>query len=66
MEAEINQDKLYGADTTKKEASLDSLRNKENFWSDAQQTQESQKQNSEQNHSQTVINANAKVIIDHI
>lgn len=63
-ESEISQDKIYGSDTSKKEAELDALRNKENFWSDAQKTQNAQKE--EQTHMQTAINANAKVVTDHI
>jgi len=64
LESEINQDKIYGTDTTKKEAELDALRSKENFWSDAQKTQESQKKTTEQ--TQRAINADAKIVIDQI
>lgn len=67
LESEIKQDKAYGTDTSKKEAELDALRNKENFWSDALKTQESQKKTTEQAHpTQRAINADAKIVIDQI
>jgi len=68
MKSEIKQDKVYGADTTKKEAELDSLQQKQNFWSDAQkQTTEANNQKDNQTQTQqTTLNANAKVVIDQI
>lgn len=67
LESEIKRDQIYGADTTKKEAELKTLQQKENFWSDAQnQSQEAQKQSNEQTNVQTAFNTNAKVVIDQI
>ena len=66
LESEIRQDKMYGTDTTKKEADLDTLQNKENFWSEAQQTKESQKQSQGQTHMQGALNANAKIVTDQM
>lgn len=60
MEAEIAQDKIYGTDTTRKEAELKSLQEKENFWSNTQ------KQESEHTKVQTAMNASAKVVVDQI
>lgn len=66
LKSEISQDKMYGTDTTKKEAELESLQNKENFWSEAQKTKESQKQTQEQNHMQSTLNTNAKIVTDQM
>ena len=54
VKSEITQDKRYGSDTTKKESELETLQQKQNFWSDAQ------KQEKE------TINQNRHVIIDQI
>ena len=35
LKSEISQDKLYGTDTSKKEAELKTLQEKENFWTEA-------------------------------
>lgn len=67
LEGEIRQDKIYGADTTRKEAELEAIQQKENFWSDAQkQTQEAQKQAVNQDNVQAAMNNHAKVVIDQI
>ena len=66
LKAEIKQDELYGANTEKKEAEIEVLQQKENFWSDAQKAQETQKQAQAQNNMQTTVNANAKIVIDQI
>ena len=66
LKTEITQDKYYGADTTKKEAELDTLREKEKFWSSVQiQTQE-QTQTNQAKQNQAALNTNAKVIVDQI
>ena len=69
LKSEINQDKLYGTDTTKKEAELKTLQEKENFWTKAStEANEKQQQTDSQTQSQvqTTINTNAKVVIDQI
>jgi len=69
LKSEISQDKLYGADTTKKEAELKAIQEKENFWTEASsQVKAKQQQDTEQKQSQiqTNVNANAKVVIDQI
>ena len=66
LESEIHQDKMYGADTTKKETELDTLQSKENFWTEAQKTKEVQKQAQEQTHMQSALNANAKIVTDQM
>ena len=64
LKSEMKQDELYGTSTEQKESELETIRQKENFWSDAQKAQENQKQ--AQNHMQTTVNANAKIVIDQI
>lgn len=59
LEAEIEQDKLHGANTSRKEAELEALQQKENFWSDAQKQTEPHVQ------AQT-MNTKAHVVIDQI
>ena len=68
VKSEIKQDKSYGVDTTKKEAELEALQQKQNFWSDIQkQTNEVEVQADNQIQAQhTSLNQNAKVIIDQI
>jgi len=68
VKSEIKQDKSYGADTTKKEAELEALQQKQNFWSDIQkQTNKVELQEDNQIQAQhTNLNQNAKVIIDQI
>ena len=66
LKSEIRQDKAYGTDTTQKEAELETLKNKENFWSEAQKTEEAQKQTQEQTSVQTTLNANAKIVTDQM
>lgn len=68
VKSEINQDKIYGSDTTKKETELEALQQKQNFWSDVQkQTKEIEIQENKQIQAQnTTLNQNAKVIIDQI
>jgi len=66
--SEIDQDKRYGSDTTKKEAELEALEQKQNFWSDAQ-NHTAQTQGSANNQIQaqnTALNADVKVVIDQI
>ena len=64
IESEIKQDKGYGSDTSAKEAELDSIRQKENFWTDAQ------KQNREKTEAdaqaKTTMHQNAQVVLDQI
>lgn len=65
LKSEIQQDKLYGSDTTRKEAELAALQEKENFWTDAtKQTAEAGNQKNQQ--LQTAINTNARVVVDQI
>ena len=69
LKSEIDQDKLYGSDTTKKEAELKTLQEKENFWTKTsteaiKKQQETDSQTQAQ--IQTRINNNAKVVIDQI
>ena len=59
LEAEIKQDRSYGTDTSRKEAELKAIQQKENFWSDVQKQATSQAQ------TQTV-NANSKIVVDQI
>ena len=68
VKSEINQDKIYGSDTTKKETELEALQQKQNFWSDVQKlTKEIEIQENKQIQAQnTTLNQNAKVIIDQI
>ena len=66
LKSEIKQDKTYGADTTQKEAELETLKNKENFWSEAQKAEEAQKQAQEQTFVQSTLNANAKIVTDQM
>lgn len=69
LKSEISQDKLYGADTTKKEAELKALQEKENFWTNASiEAKTKQTQDSDQMKSQiqTTVNKNAKIIVDQI
>lgn len=69
LKSEISQDKLYGADTTKKEAELKALQEKENFWTEASSEQKAkQQQDTAQTKSQvqTAVNTNAKIVIDQI
>ena len=54
VKSEIAQDQRYGSDTTKKESELETLQQKQNFWSDAQKQEKA------------TINQNPKVIIDQI
>ena len=69
LNSEIHQDKLYGTDTTQKEAELKALQEKENFWTEASaevKTKQQQDTNQQQSQIQTTINTNAKIIIDQI
>lgn len=67
LKAEINQDKLYGADTTQKEAELKALQEKENFWTEAAQTTTQQPDDTQsQTQFQAAIHTNTKVVIDQI
>ena len=69
LKSEISQDKLYGSDTTQKEAELKALQEKENFWSKtSNEAQLKQQQETTQTTEQvqTSINANAKIVIDQI
>ena len=69
LKSEISQDKLYGTDTSKKEAELKTLQEKENFWTEASteaKTKQQQDTNQQKSQIQTTVNANAKVVIDQI
>lgn len=65
LESEIRQDKMYNTDTSLKEAEVEALREKENFWSTAQM-QMQQAQTQEINKNPALINTNAQTVIDHI
>ena len=70
LKSEIRQDKLYGADTSQKEAELKALQEKENFWTKEnikiQEKQQKEISTQIQENISTSINTNAKVIIDQI
>ena len=67
---EIRQDKLYGADTTQKEAELKALQEKENFWTKEnikmQEKQQEETSKQQQANISAAINTNAKVVIDQV
>jgi len=68
VKSEIKQDKVYGADTSKKEAELEALQQKQNFWSDVQKQETDAKVQTDNRMQaqQTNLNTNAKVVIDQI
>lgn len=57
LESEIKLDEIYGSDTSAKEKTLSTMREKENFWLDAQ------KQEDEEQNMQAAMNEHAKIII---
>lgn len=59
LKAEIETDKGYGTDTSRKEAELKAIQQKEKFWSDAQKQAASQTQTQS-------VNANSKIVVDQI
>lgn len=59
LESEIKLDEIYGSDTTAKEEKLSSMREKENFWLDAQK----QEQEDNEQKMQAAMNEHAKIII---
>lgn len=64
LESEIKQDKAYGSDTSAKEAEIDTIQQKENFWTDAQkQSQEKIKADTQE---KTAMHKNAQVVLDQI
>ncbi len=68
LKSEIRQDKLYGADTSQKEAELKALQEKENFWTkeNVKLQEKQQEQTSEQSQVSVAINTSAKVVIDQV
>lgn len=59
LESEIKLDEMYGSDTTAKEEKLSEMREKENFWLDAQK----QEQEDAEQKMQAAMNVHAKIII---
>ena len=59
LESEIKLDEMYGSDTTAKEEKVSEMREKENFWLDAQK----QEQEDTEQKMQAAMNVHAKIII---
>ena len=59
LESEIKLDEMYGSDTTAKEEKVAEIREKENFWLDAQK----QEQEDTEQKMQAAMNVHAKIII---
>ncbi len=59
LESEIKLDQIYGSDTAVKEKALSAMREKENFWLDAQKKE----QEKEEQKMQAAMNENVKIII---
>ena len=59
LESEIKLDEMYGSDTTAKEEKVAEIREKENFWLDAQK----QEQEDAEQKMQAAMNVHAKIII---
>lgn len=59
LESEIKLDEMYGSDTTAKEEKVSEMREKENFWLDAQK----QEQEDAEQKMQAAMNVHAKIII---
>lgn len=68
IEAEIKQDRLYGANPAPKEAEIEAIRTKENFWTEETQKKQTEKQQETQveTNKATGINMQAKLNIDTI
>ena len=59
LESEIKLDEMYGSNTTAKEEKVSEMREKENFWLDAQK----QEQEDAEQKIQAAMNVHAKIII---
>ena len=68
IKSEIRQDRFYEADTSKKEAELEAIQAKENFWTEETQKKLSEKQQATQveANKMTGMNVQAKLNIDMI
>lgn len=68
IKSEIRQDRFYETDTSQKEAELETIQAKENFWTEEAQKKLSEKQQATQTESNamTGMNVQAKVTIDMI